>query len=175
MEIQRNPTTVSLAYTRIAKPDLLGRTFVHPGDQGKIMHERNQALKVFAIGYGPSKSVQKELVSEWRQEIQKLIKRLQTKSVEGLQKRWELEEIQKLIKRLQIPEFIKFDWSTDPEDHLSIYYRSMGKWGQNEELLLKYFHHILPGFALKWFTRLDKGIRILPERGSSTLEGIFIK
>ncbi|KAF7807694.1 hypothetical protein G2W53_039855 [Senna tora] len=59
--------------------------------------------------------------------------------------------------RFKIHDFIKFDESIDPDNHLNTYYKSMMKWGRNEELFLNHFHHCLTAFALKWFTRLDKG------------------
>ncbi|KAF7832231.1 uncharacterized protein G2W53_014564 [Senna tora] len=93
----------------------------------------------------------------------KIERKLGAKLVEGAQKTWDLEN-RCVFSRVEdptgfkVPEFTKFDGSTDPDGHHNIFYRSMEKWGQNVKLLLKNFHHSLMGFALKWFTLLDRGI-----------------
>lgn len=63
----------------------------------------------------------------------------------------------KLIpKHFEIPEFEKFDGTTNPHCHLRNYFIEMSQWSQNEKFLTHYFWVSLTGPALIWFWQQQK-------------------
>ena len=103
-----------------------------------------------------------EKVPEWKGEIERLNSMI--KSLQGSHEHKFVSNVNDLCvfprvevpKKFKIPDFVKFDGSTNPEHHLRAYCSIMGNWSRNEDFLLAYFHTSLTGAAYSWYMRLDR-------------------
>ena len=65
-----------------------------------------------------------------------------------------------LVPNMVIPpklkelDFDKYKGTTCPKNHLKMYYRKMGVYAKNENLLMHFFQESLIGAAVTWYTNL---------------------
>ena len=57
--------------------------------------------------------------------------------------------------KFKVPEFEKFNGTTDPSVHIRMYLRKMAGYEKNEKLLIHCFQHSLTGAAARWYIELD--------------------
>lgn len=89
---------------------------------------------------------------EWKKEFEKINEKF--KAMEGSSKydTWEVDDLclypkVEVPKKFKIPDFIKYDGTTNPDFHLRSYCTLMGNWSREESFLLAYFHYSLTGSA----------------------------
>ncbi|XP_058784472.1 uncharacterized protein LOC131659277 [Vicia villosa] len=59
--------------------------------------------------------------------------------------------------KFKVPEFEKYKGHTCPRSHLTMYYRKMTAYTNNQNLLIHCFQDSLSGASLKWYMSLEKG------------------
>ncbi|XP_058755192.1 uncharacterized protein LOC131628376 [Vicia villosa] len=59
--------------------------------------------------------------------------------------------------KFKVPEFEKYKGHTCPRIHLTMYYRKMTAYTNNQNLLIHCFQDSLSGASLKWYMSLEKG------------------
>nr|KYP76623.1 hypothetical protein KK1_020874 [Cajanus cajan] len=57
----------------------------------------------------------------------------------------------------KVPDFQKYTGASCPKGHLTMYYRKMAAYVDNEKLLIHYFQESLSDAALNWYMQLDGG------------------
>ena len=60
-----------------------------------------------------------------------------------------------VIPKFKVPNFDKYKGTTCPKNHLKMYYRKMGAYTKDEELLIHSFQESLTGVAVTWYTNLE--------------------
>jgi len=111
----------------------------------------------FAISANPNKE------EEWKNAIEKLNEKF--KAIEGSTKKdsWEIDDLcwypkVEIPKKFRVPDFVKYDGTTNPELHLRSYCLLMGNWSREESFFLAFFHQSLTGSAYNWYMRLDRKV-----------------
>jgi hypothetical protein len=59
-------------------------------------------------------------------------------------------------KDFKVPDFEKYNGTTDPFTHLQMYCSKMGAYLKNEKMMMYYFQESLISPAIKWYLNLDK-------------------
>ena len=59
-------------------------------------------------------------------------------------------------KDFKVPDFEKYDGTSDPHIHISMYYSKMGAYLENEKMLMYYFQESLTGPAMRWYLNMNK-------------------
>ena len=59
-------------------------------------------------------------------------------------------------KDFKVPDFQKYDGTSDPQIHISIYYSKMGAYLRKEKMLMYFFQESLTGPAMRWYLNLNK-------------------
>ena len=57
--------------------------------------------------------------------------------------------------KFKVPDFDKYKKTTCPRKHLKMYYRKMGAYSRDENLLMHFFQESLAEVAVTWYTNLD--------------------
>ena len=58
-------------------------------------------------------------------------------------------------KDFKVPDFTKYDGSTNPRFHLKTYLTKMAMWSRDPKFLINFFHESLTGPALEWFMQVE--------------------
>ena len=67
-----------------------------------------------------------------------------------------------IVRDLEIPkefkvlDFEKYDGTSDPQIHISMYYSKMGAYLKDENMLMYYFQESLTRPAMRWYLNLNK-------------------
>ena len=125
-------------------------------------HEETPTPKIFqAYQMGSSDYEPEEKAPEWRKEMEKLASEM--KSLQGTNQRFtgNMDDLflfpkVEVPRKFKMPDFIKFDGTSNPEHHLRAYCTNMGSWSRDENFLLTYFHNSLTGAAYAWYMKLDR-------------------
>ncbi|XP_058008592.1 uncharacterized protein LOC131182997 [Hevea brasiliensis] len=59
-------------------------------------------------------------------------------------------------KKFKVPEFEKYNGTSDPRIHLTTYIAKMSALTEDDKLLIHFFHEGLTGSALRWYVQLDR-------------------
>ena len=59
-------------------------------------------------------------------------------------------------KDFKVPDFEKYDGTSDPQVHISMYCSKMGAYYRNERMLIYFFQESLKGPAIRWYLNLNK-------------------
>jgi len=59
-------------------------------------------------------------------------------------------------KDFKVPDFEKYDGTSDPQIHISMYYSKMGAYLKREKMLMYFFQESLTGPAMRWYLNLNK-------------------
>ena len=142
--------------TADARP--VGGTGTTTGDHGGATAQKGpQGYTMDLSDYEPE-----EKVPSWKDEIEKLY--LQIKALQSNHEQKFTSNVDDLCvfprvevpSRFKIPDFVKFDGTTNPEHHLRAYCSIMGNWSRDENFFLAYFHTSLAGAAYTWYMKLDR-------------------
>ena len=57
--------------------------------------------------------------------------------------------------KFKVPEFEKYKGTSCPKNHLTMYYRRMGAYANDEKLLIHFFQDSLVGMTLSWYKHLE--------------------
>ena len=60
-----------------------------------------------------------------------------------------------VIPKFKVLDFDKYKGTTSPKNHLKMYYRKMGAYAKDEELLIHSFQESLTRVAVTWYTNLE--------------------
>ncbi|XP_058755176.1 uncharacterized protein LOC131628351 [Vicia villosa] len=58
--------------------------------------------------------------------------------------------------KVKVPEFEKYKGHTCPKDHLTMYFRKIAAYANDDKLLIHYFQDSLTGASMKWYMSLKK-------------------
>jgi len=58
--------------------------------------------------------------------------------------------------KFKLPDFEKYEGTSCPKDHLTMYVRKMSMYANDHQVLIHYFQDSLTGTALKWYMNLDR-------------------
>jgi len=58
--------------------------------------------------------------------------------------------------KFKLPDFKKYEGTSCPKDHLTMYVRKMSMYANEHQVLIHYFQDCLTGTALKWYMNLDR-------------------
>jgi len=61
----------------------------------------------------------------------------------------------KIPHKFKVPEFEKYQGTTCPRSHLTMYCRKMAAYAYDDKLLIHFFQDSLAGVALNWYTHLE--------------------
>ncbi|XP_061359320.1 uncharacterized protein LOC133303422 [Gastrolobium bilobum] len=103
-------------------------------------------------------SDQKDKVKDgWMEKMEEKIKAIQGPSAYGSLGVEELCSATDVIipKDFKVPDFSKYDGSTNPIIHLKTYCTKMAIWSKDENFLVSFFHESLAGPALEWYIQMD--------------------
>ena len=92
------------------------------------------------------------------EKLEEMIKSLQGATICGGIDARELSLVDDLVipPKFKTPEFEKFDGTTCPSSHLTMYCRKMSLYLDNEKLLIHCFQDSLGGSAARWYTQLSR-------------------
>jgi len=93
--------------------------------------------------------------------LQKLQEQMRALQTPGIYNPTELHELcpssgMSLPRDFKLPDFTKYDGTTNPLFHLKAYCTKMVVWSRDENFLINFFHESLTGLALEWFIQLDR-------------------
>ncbi|XP_061373468.1 uncharacterized protein LOC133315815 [Gastrolobium bilobum] len=103
-------------------------------------------------------SGQKDKIKDgWMEKMEEKIKAIQGPSAYGSLGVEELCSTMDVIipKDFKVPDFCKYDGSTNPIIHLKTYCTKMAIWSKDEVFLVSFFHESLAGPALEWYIQMD--------------------
>ncbi|KAJ1433199.1 Retrotransposon gag domain [Sesbania bispinosa] len=102
-------------------------------------------------------SIQKEAKEVCMEKMEEKIKAIQGPSTYGSLGIEELFPTMNVSipRDFKVPEFAKYDGSTNPFLHLKTYCTKMAVWSKDERFLISFFHESLTGPALEWCIQLD--------------------
>ena len=61
-----------------------------------------------------------------------------------------------ILHKFKTPTFDKYDGTKCPTTHLTMYYRKMSSYTDNDKLLIYCFQESLTGIAAQWYLKLDR-------------------
>ena len=59
-------------------------------------------------------------------------------------------------KDFKVPDFEKYDSTSDPQIHISMYYSKMGAYLENEKMMMYYFQESPTGAVMRWYLNQNK-------------------
>ena len=59
--------------------------------------------------------------------------------------------------KFKMPDFVKYNGSTCPKAHMTMFCQKMVGYTGNDKLLIHYFQENLTGSAARWYMKLDCG------------------
>ena len=59
------------------------------------------------------------------------------------------------LPKFKVSDFDTYKGTTCPKNHLEMYYRKMGAYAKDEELLMHFFQESLTGVAVTWYTNVE--------------------
>ncbi|KAK9011582.1 hypothetical protein V6N11_044429 [Hibiscus sabdariffa] len=104
------------------------------------------------------KSKVERKLEERCEKLEEMIRSMQGVNIYGGKDARELSLVSDLDipPKFKMPDFEKFDGTTCPSVHLTMYCRKMALFLDNEKLLIHYFQDSLVGSAARWYTQLSR-------------------